>query len=50
MPYGGQCQEFGVYNISRGPDGNYYFATRTGELWKYDGSKWTEFTGEVFAK
>lgn len=21
-----------------------------GELWKYDGSKWTEFTGEVFAK
>jgi len=32
----GQCQEFGVYNISRGPDGNYYFATRTGELWKFD--------------
>ncbi len=42
----GQCTEFGVYHIHRAADGNIYFSTRSGDLWRFNVSKGkTEYTG-----
>ena len=32
----GQCTEFGVYNLAKASDGNLYFTTRSGALWRFD--------------
>ncbi len=42
----GQCTEFGVYHLHEGPDGNIYFSTRSGALWRFNVSKRdVEYTG-----
>lgn len=32
----GQCTEFGVYHLANASDGNIYFTTRGGAMWKFD--------------
>lgn len=32
----GQCTEFGVYYLAKASDGNLYFTTRSGALWRFD--------------
>jgi len=32
----GQCADWGVYYLKMGPDGNIYFISRSGSLWKID--------------
>lgn len=32
----GQLTEFGNYHLAWGPDGNIYFSTRSGDLWRYN--------------
>lgn len=32
----GQCTEFGVYYLAEAVDGNLYFTTRSGALWRFD--------------
>lgn len=42
----GQVTEFGSYYITEGADGNLYFSTRSGELWRYNTEKMQpEYTG-----
>lgn len=42
----GQCTEFGVYHLHRATDGNIYFSTRSGDLWRFNvAEKKAEYTG-----
>ena len=42
----GQCTEFGAYYMFRATDGNIYFSTRSGELWRFNiKTKQPEYTG-----
>lgn len=42
----GQCTEFGVYHLAYGSDGNIYFTTRSGAMWKFDTERLVpEYTG-----
>ena len=42
----GQCTEFGSYLIKEASDGNLYFSTRSGDLWRFNVSTMkVEFTG-----
>ncbi len=42
----GQCTEFGSYFIQKASDGNYYFSTRSGELWRFNvAAMKPEYTG-----
>ncbi len=42
----GQCTEFGSYLLKRASDGNIYFSSRSGDLWRFNVSKKdVEFTG-----
>jgi len=42
----GQCTEFGSYYLTEGPDGNIYFSSRSGDIWRFNvKSVSVEYTG-----